>query len=61
MDGYKPGLFNIPSITSVADAIHPKLAAQLAATPPGHYGCILLDCADAKLCQLIYQKNTMGK
>jgi 1-phosphatidylinositol phosphodiesterase len=57
--GYKPGLFNIPDITSVSGAIHPKLAAHLAATPPGHYGCILLDFADARLCQLIYQKNAL--
>jgi len=59
--GYKPGPFNIPSITTVSDAIQPKLAAQLAGTPPGHYGCILMDFADAKLCRLIYHKNTTGK
>ena len=46
---------------TVSDAIQPKLAAQLAGTPPGHYGCILMDFADAKLCRLIYHKNTTGK
>jgi len=59
--GYKPGLFNLPAITTVSDAIHPKLAAQLAVNPSGHYGCILLDFADTKLCQLIYRKNTTEK
>ena len=59
--GYKPGPFNIPGITTVSDAIHPKLAAQLADTPPGHYGCILLDFADAKLCRVIYHRNLMRK
>lgn len=59
--GHTPGPFNISAITTVSDAIHPKLAAQLVGTPPGHYGCILLDFADPKLCQLIYHKHAMEK
>lgn len=55
--GYQPGLFGLPDITAVSDMINPLLAGYFGKAPRGHYGCVLMDFADAKRSALIYNTN----
>lgn len=55
--GYQSGLFGIPSITDVSNSINPQLASYFGAAPRGHYGCVLMDFADATRPPLTYNSN----
>lgn len=55
--GYKPGLFGIPNITTVSNAINPQLDTYFGTAARGRYGCLLMDFADATRPALIYQTN----
>ena len=55
--GYYPGWFGIPDIPRVSNYINPKIAGYFATAAPGHYGCIIMDFADASRSQLIYSAN----
>lgn len=55
--GHESRLLGIPSIGSVAGHINPRLAALFGAAAPGHYGCVLMDFADARLARLIWSAN----
>lgn len=55
--GYKSGFLGIPSITTVSNSINPQLATYFGTAAPGHYGCVLMDFADATRPALIYNTN----
>lgn len=55
--GYRSGTFGIPSIPNVSDFIIPRLQTRFATAKRGHYGCVLMDFADAGRSQSIYQTN----
>ncbi len=55
--GYKQGLYGLPDITTVSDSINPLLAGYFSRALRGHYGCVLMDFADAKRSELIYNTN----
>jgi len=55
--GYQPGLYGIPDITAVSNHINPLLADFFGSAPHGHYGCVLMDFADAKCSERIYHTN----
>lgn len=55
--GYKPLLFDIPSITTVSNNINPRLTSYFTANPSGRFGAVLMDFADAARASLIYNTN----
>ncbi len=55
--GYRPGAFGLPNITAVSGAIKPRLAAWFAAAPPGSYGCVIMDFAEAATCASIIKSQ----
>lgn len=55
--GYKPGLYGLPDIPAVSDAMNPLLAGFFGQAHRGHYGCVLMDFADANRSALIYNTN----
>lgn len=55
--GYKPLIFSIPSITTVSNAINPKITTYFNANTSGRYGIIAMDFADAQKAQLIVTTN----
>jgi len=55
--GYKPGIFGIPSITTVVNFINPKIVDYFRASAGGRYGVIIMDFADTYKCGLIVKTN----
>jgi 1-phosphatidylinositol phosphodiesterase len=55
--GYKALIFNIPSITTVSNAINPKISTYFSANTSGRYGIVAMDFADAQKAQLIVTTN----
>lgn len=55
--GYQPGFAGIPSISSVSKFVNPQLASFFNTAPRGHYGCVLMDFADADRARLVYGSN----
>ncbi|WP_256007449.1 phosphatidylinositol-specific phospholipase C [Pedobacter deserti] len=55
--GYKPGLFGIPSITTVSNFINPKVSTFFTNNTSGKYGVVILDFVDAARSQLIANTN----
>ena len=55
--GFQSGLFGIPNVPSVANEINPRLAQFFATKTRGHFGCVIVDFADEKLCAAVYRTN----
>lgn len=55
--GYEHQAFGIPNIGYVANYINPRLSEYFSSAPRGHYGCVLMDFADATRASLIYSAN----
>lgn len=55
--GYKAGIFGIPNINTVANAINPKITTFFNNHTHGKYGIIALDFIDAGRSQLIVNTN----
>jgi PKD repeat protein len=55
--GYKPGLFGIPNVPTVSNYINPLLQNYFTSALRGHYGCVIMDFADANRSELIYSMN----
>ncbi|MBV8328234.1 phosphatidylinositol-specific phospholipase C [Chryseobacterium sp.] len=55
--GYKPGIFGIPSIPTVSNAINPKLKTFFQANTKGSYGVMPIDFVNAELSELIVKTN----
>ncbi len=55
--GYQSRFLGIPGISRVSTAINPRLASFFKSAPPGHYGCVLMDFADAAHARLVYRSN----
>jgi 1-phosphatidylinositol phosphodiesterase len=56
-NGYHPGLFGIPDIHWVSDFINGNVQGYFSFCPVARYGIVILNFADAHLCELIYSKN----
>lgn len=55
--GYKPGIFGIPSIPTVSNAINPKLKTFFQSNTKGSYGILPIDFMNAELSELIVKTN----
>ncbi len=55
--GYKPGIFGIPSIPTVSNAINPKLKTFFQSNTKGSYGIMPIDFVNAELAELIVKTN----
>lgn len=55
--GYKPGIFGIPSIPTVSNAINPKLKTFFQSNTKGSYGIMPVDFVNAELAELIVKTN----
>nr|WP_315174139.1 phosphatidylinositol-specific phospholipase C [uncultured Flavobacterium sp.] len=55
--GYKAGLFGIPNINTVANAINPKLTSFFQTNTKGRFGVIIMDFAVTNRNSLIVQTN----
>lgn len=55
--GYKPGIFGIPSIPTVSNAINPKLKTFFQSNTKGTYGVMPMDFVNAELAELIVKTN----
>ena len=55
--GYKAGIFGIPNINTVANAINPKITTFFSNNTHGKYGIIPLDFIDSGRSQLIINTN----
>lgn len=55
--GYKAGIFGIPNINTVANAVNPKVTAFFTANTHGKFGIIPLDFIDADRSKLILNTN----
>lgn len=55
--GYKPGIFGIPSIPTVSNAINPKLKTFFQSNTKGSYGVMPIDFVNAELAELIVKTN----
>ncbi|MBO3269018.1 phosphatidylinositol-specific phospholipase C [Hymenobacter defluvii] len=55
--GYKPGLFGIPNINTVANDINPRVSTFFSAQTTGHFGIIPMDFAEASRNNLIVKTN----
>ena len=55
--GYKPGIFGIPNITTVSNAINPKIVDYFRASAGGRYGIVIMDFADTYKSGLIIKAN----
>ncbi|ROH98488.1 MULTISPECIES: phosphatidylinositol-specific phospholipase C [unclassified Chryseobacterium] len=55
--GYKPGIFGIPSIPTVSNAINPKLKTFFQTNTKGSYGIMPIDFVSAELSELIVKTN----
>lgn len=55
--GYKPNLFTIPNITTVANYVNPKLGTYFTNNASGRYGVIPMDFVNQSNAQLIVNKN----
>lgn len=55
--GYKPGIFGIPSIPTVSNAINPKLKTFFQTNTKGSYGIMPIDFVNAELAGLIVKTN----
>lgn len=55
--GYKPGIFGIPSIPTVSNAINPKLKTFFQSNTKGSYGIMPMDFVNAELAELIVKTN----
>lgn len=55
--GYKAGIFGIPNINTIANAINPKVTAFFTANKSGRFGIIPLDFIDADRSKLILNTN----
>lgn len=55
--GYKPGIFGIPNINTVANSVNPKINTYFTGAAHGRYGIIPLDFIDATRSQLIVNTN----
>ncbi|UOQ70174.1 phosphatidylinositol-specific phospholipase C [Hymenobacter cellulosilyticus] len=55
--GYKPGLFGIPSITTVSNNINPRLTTFFTAQGKGRFGIIPMDFAESSRNSLIVKTN----
>jgi len=55
--GYKPGLFGIPNINTVANDINPRLSTFFGAQTTGHFGIVPMDFAEATRNDLIVKTN----
>lgn len=55
--GYKPGVFGIPSIPTVSNAINPKFKTFFQTNTQGSYGIMPIDFVNAELSELIVKTN----
>ncbi|TZG00313.1 phosphatidylinositol-specific phospholipase C (plasmid) [Chryseobacterium panacisoli] len=55
--GYKPGIFGIPSIPTVSNAINPKLKTFFQSNTQGSFGIMPIDFVNAELSELIVKTN----
>ncbi|RLJ34410.1 1-phosphatidylinositol phosphodiesterase [Chryseobacterium sp. 7] len=55
--GYKPGIFGIPSIPTVSNAINPKLKTFFQTNTKGSFGVMPIDFVNAELSELIVKTN----
>lgn len=55
--GYKPGIFGIPSIPTVSNAINPKLKTFFQSNTKGTYGIMPMDFVNTELAELIVKTN----
>lgn len=55
--GYKPGIFGIPSITTVSNYINPRITDYFRASSGGRYGVVVMDFADTYKSGLIIAAN----
>ena len=55
--GYKPGIFGIPSIPTVSNAINPKLKTFFQTNTQGSFGVMPIDFVNAELSELIVKTN----
>ena len=55
--GFKALMFGIPNVPAVANEINPRLSQFFAANSRGHFGYVIMDFADEKLCAAIYGTN----
>ncbi|WP_426476239.1 phosphatidylinositol-specific phospholipase C [Chryseobacterium sp. CBSDS_008] len=55
--GYKPGIFGIPSIPTVSNAINPKLKTFFQTNTQGSFGIMPIDFVNAELSELIVKTN----
>ncbi|MEJ5104814.1 phosphatidylinositol-specific phospholipase C [Chryseobacterium sp. MYb328] len=55
--GYKPGIFGIPSIPTVSNAINPKLKTFFQSNTKGSYGIMPVDFVNTELAELIVKTN----
>lgn len=55
--GYKSGLFGIPSIPTVSNAINPKVKNYFTTNIKGHFGIIIMDFTDVTTNDLMIKTN----
>lgn len=55
--GYVPGFLGLPSITTVSNAVNPKIVSYFSASPKGRFGTIPMDFADEQKATLIVSAN----
>ncbi|WP_163397307.1 phosphatidylinositol-specific phospholipase C [Flavobacterium fluviatile] len=55
--GYKPGLFSIPNIPTVADFVNPKVSNYFTTASKGRYGIIIMDFTTETSNTLIVKSN----
>lgn len=55
--GYRSGLFGIPSIPTVSDAINPLLETYFSNNSSGRFGVVVMDFVNANRASLIYGTN----
>jgi 1-phosphatidylinositol phosphodiesterase len=55
--GYKAGLFSIPSIPTISNAINPQIVSYFTSNTAGRFGVIPMDFADAQKATLIMRTN----
>jgi 1-phosphatidylinositol phosphodiesterase len=55
--GYKSGIFGIPSISTVSNAINPKVTSYFTTNTKGRFGVIIMDFAESGRNNLIIKTN----
>jgi len=55
--GVQSGLFGIPNIPAVSNAINPNLTNYFAANTGGRFGVVMMDFVNAGMCSMVYNTN----